>query len=97
MGVPKEQAYGRGPPAAWVSMKEKRGELPLPCVGTLRTTLESFHTLHSSHTGETFIIQSQSGTLEFAIISSINTMKKPVQFRKDYPRVAESQSYPPTG
>lgn len=92
MRGPKEQVDGRGPPAAWESMKEKWGELPLPCVGALRTTLEDFHTLHSSHTRETFIIQSQSDTYEFAIISSINTMKKPMQFRKDYPTVAESQS-----
>lgn len=91
MGDPKEQADGRGPPAAWESMKEKRGELTLPCVVALRTTLENFHTLHSSHTVETSIIQNQSDTFEFSIINSINTMKKPMHFRKDYPIVAESQ------
>lgn len=91
MGDPKEQADGRGPPTAWESMKEKWGELPLSCVGALRTTLENSHTLHSSHTGEEFIIQNQSDTFEFSIINSINTMKKPIHFRKDYPIVAESQ------
>lgn len=90
-GILKNKQMAEVPLLLERAWRRSEGSWHYPCVVALRTTLENFHTLHSSHTGETSIIQNQSDTFEFSIINSINTMKKPMHFRKDYSIVAESQ------